>query len=249
MLRRRLLISVARASRTAGRPGALLGRLAIAGARALARPDAMAPSNSTRLDDLPLVVLDCETTGLDPARDRIVSLAALRLIGTDSTPRAMLDLLIDPGMPIPARATAIHGITDAMVFGAPSFAAAVRSLRPLLRGAVLVGHAVGFDRAMLVREARRAGVPWRQAPSLCTRELAAALLPARADVELDALAARFDVALIGRHTALGDARITAEVFAVLSRLAIRSGVATLGALRALAEQGARRLAYRRAHGH
>ena len=239
MLRRGLLISVARASRNLGGPAARLGRLASRQVRSLARPDHLAPADATPLETLPLTVVDCETTGLDVARDRVISIAALRFQGPPQAARAVLDTLVDPDVPIPAAATSVHGITDGMVAGAPAFRAAARRLAPLLRGAVLVGHAVGFDRAVLATEARRAGLPWRDPPMLCTRELAAALLPVRAGVELEALAARFDVAVAGRHTALGDAWTAAHVFAALTRLA---GNVSLGKLRALCEEGRRRLA-------
>lgn len=242
MLRRGMLISVARATRHLGGPTGRLARLALRQARMLERPDRLAPPDAMALEQLPLAVVDCETTGLDPGRDRVVSVAALRFHGSSWVPRTVLDTLIDPGTAIPAVATSVHGITDAMVVGAPAFRGAARRLVPMLRGAVLVGHAVGFDRAVLAAEARRAGLPWRDPPILCTRELAAALLPARSGLELEALAERFSIAIVGRHTALGDAWAAAHVFAALSPLAARTGVANLGGLRALAEEGRRRLA-------
>ena len=239
MLRRGFLISIARASRSFGGPATQVARLASRQARLLVRPDHLAPTDTTRLDALPLTVVDCETTGLDPGRDRVISVAALRFHGLPHAPRAVLDALVNPGVPIPAAATAVHGITDAMVADAPAFRGVARRLAPLLRGAALVGHVVSFDCAVLAAEARRAGLPWRDPPMLCTRELAAALLPAGADLELEALAARFSIALAGRHTALGDAWAAAHVFAALARLA---GEVSLGRLRALAEEGRRRLA-------
>jgi DNA polymerase III epsilon subunit-like protein len=245
MLRRGLLISIARASRRAGGPGTPLLRLALAGARALPRPDPQSPSDATPLDRLTVTVLDCETTGLDPRRDRIVALAALRFHPVGHPAQASLDTLVDPDMPIPAASTAIHGITDAMVAGAPGFRAAARRLLPLLRGTVLVGHAIGFDRAVLAREARRSGLPWRDTASLCVRELAAALLPASADLALEALADRFGVPLVGRHTAMGDAQAAAGIFAGLQRPAAKAGATTLGGLHRLAEEGRLRLARHR----
>jgi CBS domain-containing protein len=98
---------------------------------------------------------------------------------------------------------------------------------------------------MLAREARRVGMPWRDGVSLCVRELAAALLPAQADLELDGLADRFDVPLVGRHTAMGDAQAAAAIFAALQRPAAQAGATTLGGLRSLADEGRLRLARRR----
>jgi DNA polymerase III epsilon subunit family exonuclease len=226
-----------------------MARFASAQARLQIRRDWFAPPDSTPIQSLPLAVVDCETTGLDPRRDRIVSIAALCIDGARTMPRACLDTLVDPGVPIPPRATRVHGITDAMVADAPAFSIVARQLQPMLRGVALIGHAVAFDHAILVRESQRAGIPWREAPSVCTRELAAALLPSDADIELTALAARLGVPVLGRHTALGDARATAQIFTELTRLATRSGATTLGSLRAIAVDGARRIAQRRAHGY
>ena len=105
----------------------------------------------------PLVCLDLEATGVMLGRDRIVQIATATILphGAVSTWQS----LVNPEMPIPAETTAVHGITDAMVVGAPTFAALVPTLDRLLRGSDLAGYNVErFDRRLLNAEFKRAGV-------------------------------------------------------------------------------------------
>ncbi|MDD9924364.1 MAG: 3'-5' exonuclease [Rhodospirillaceae bacterium] len=185
-------------------------------------------TGATPLAALPAFVFDCETTGLDVARDRIVSLGGVRMRGPHIQHDSAIDRLVDPQRPIPARATAIHGITDAMVAQADPFGAHWAVLADSMRDAVLVGHNIAFDIAHLRRAARRAEIEWHPPPSLDTLLLAAALEPRAGSVELEAVAARLGVPVHGRHTALGDSLVTAAVFArQIVRLAERK-VTTLG---------------------
>lgn len=193
------------------------------------RPPPPAPVGpDTPLDRLPMLVLDTETTGVDVRRDRVVSIAALPLHGARVYKAQAFDRLVNPRVAIPPAASAIHGITDAMVRDAPAFAEVARALLPLLDGMVLVGHNVDFDAAMLRREAAVAGIGWNRAPTLCLAQLEAMLEPEGADLSLDAMAQRRGIDVHGRHTALGDVLVTAEILIhMLPRLADR-GVTTFG---------------------
>jgi len=194
------------------------------------------------------VVLDTETTGLDVTKDRIVSIGAVRLHGAQVYRSAALDRLIRPGMPIPARSTAVHGITDAMVADAEDFPAVFVHLAPMMEGTVLVGHNLPFDVAMLRRECTLAGFSWPDLPVLDTLLLSAALDPKADGHSLDRLAERFAVDMRGRHTALGDSLVTAEIYErMLPRLA-EAGVTTFGAAQAFAARAKRIAARQRAAG-
>lgn len=110
----------------------------------------------------PLAVLDLETTGTDPSRDRIVELAVVRCCpgGKQRT----VSLRIHPGVPILASATKVHGITDADVAACPSFARIAPRLARLLEGCDLAGFGVKrFDVPLLAAKFTRAGVPFRVA--------------------------------------------------------------------------------------
>lgn len=105
----------------------------------------------------PLVFFDLETTGVEPARDRIVEIGLIKL-NPDGT-KEMKCRRINPGMPIPASSTAIHGITDADVKDEPFFAQVARSLKGWIEGCDLAGYNSNkFDVPMLVEEFLRAGV-------------------------------------------------------------------------------------------
>lgn len=190
-------------------------------------PPATPAMPSTPLSELPSLVLDVETTGLDPAHDRIVSLAGLPLRGARAYPGDAIDLLIDPTVPIPDRARAIHGIGDETVRGAPRFGVLAPDISRRLAGTVVVGHNIGFDLAVLAAEAHRAGIAWTAPLALDTARLASALAPRERDLDLETVAARLGVEIRGRHTALGDCLITAEVFARQIALLGEAGVVTL----------------------
>jgi DNA polymerase-3 subunit epsilon len=190
-------------------------------------PPRSAPQDDTPLGALTIVVLDCETTGLNVALDRIVSLATVRIHDTRIVPSETLDLLINPGQPIPQATTDIHGITDAMVFDQPSLAQQWPRIEPALRDCVVVGHNIGFDLTLLEIELRRAGIRWQRPASLCTLQLAAALEPKLQDLNLEALARTYGIAVNGRHTALGDALLTADLYLHLLALMQARGDRTL----------------------
>lgn len=211
-------------------------------------PPAPPVTASTPLADLPVTVLDTETTGLDVTRDRIVSVGAVRLHGARMYRSAALDRLVRPGIPIPARSTAVHGISDAVVADAENFPAVFARLRPLLRGTVLVGHNLPFDVAMLRRECDLAGLAWPDPPGLDTLSLAVALDPDAPDHSLDGLAERFAVDVRGRHTALGDALVTAEIYTRMLPHLANAGVTTVGAAQAFAARAKHVIARQRAAG-
>jgi len=102
------------------------------------------------------IAFDLETTGLDPGEDRIVELAIL----DPAREEPLLNERFKPGVPIPAAATAVHGIRDADVAGCPPFADRAAEVQALIDGAVLIGFGSRrFDTLMLDAELRRAGQP------------------------------------------------------------------------------------------
>lgn len=182
----------------------------------------------TRLRDLSCVVLDCETTGLQPFDgDRLVSVSAICVSSLAITARAF-DTLVDPGVPIPAEASAIHGITDAMVVDAPTADVAVAGLRDFIGDDAVVGQVIAFDLAFLDSVARRS----RLAPfpaALDTLLMSSILWPERGVRHgLDALTERLGIEVVDRHTARGDALATAQVFVALVPMLESRGLVTVG---------------------
>ncbi len=185
-------------------------------------------TKNTLLTDLPALVFDCETTGLDVKRDVIVALGGVRMHGTQLYRSETIDRLVDPGRPIPPQSTRIHGITDRMVSDAGAFDTHWPSLHAIMQGTVLVGHNIAFDIAHLRAAASQFGINWTPPPTLDTLLLTAALEPSAPGYDLEAIAARFGVSVHGRHTALGDSLVTAEIYARLVPLLVERNVRTLG---------------------
>ena len=105
----------------------------------------------------PIVFFDLETTGVQITRDRIVEISILKI--SPDGERETKTRRINPEMPIPAEASAVHGITDADVADCPTFAQVARSLYAWLEGCDIAGfNSNRFDVPMLVEEFLRAGV-------------------------------------------------------------------------------------------
>ncbi len=187
----------------------------------------MRRSGSTPLIGLDAVVVDTETTGLDPRNAWIVEVAAVRIAGGRLDESATFRRLVRPGAPIPAAATKIHRIDDAAVSGAPEFAKVWPEFLEFIDGAVVIGHVLGFDLAVFKRECERAGIPWNRPRTLDTRLLAEVAEPSLAGYSLDGLAAWLGVEITDRHSALGDALACARIFMALRPKLLACGVRTL----------------------
>ncbi|MCO8144096.1 exonuclease domain-containing protein [Rhodovulum tesquicola] len=190
------------------------------------------------LSELRFVVFDTETTGLSPrAGDEIVQIGGVPIVNGRILRGEAFDMLVNPGRHIPAASTAVHGIDNARVAAAPDIVEAGRRFHAYCEGAVLVAHNAAFDMAFLKLKEDRIGLRFDQ-PALCTVLLAAALYPDADDLTLDALATRFGVTLANehRHTALGDALATAEVFRHMLGVLEGAGIGTLGEAIARSDQ-------------
>lgn len=218
-----------RDARRAGPPPAPLARHVVYDFDLLFAPATEALEN-TPLDRLTYVVFDTETTGLLPDEgDEIVQIAALRLVNGRRVPGEVLDLLVNPGRPIPLRATAVHGISDAMVADAPDPVQAIARFHGFAEGAVLIAHNAPFDMTFLRRREEQIGRRFDN-PILDTVLLSAVVYGRTESHSLDALAHRMGVTIPqeARHTALGDTIATAEVFLKLLPILKGRGIVTFG---------------------
>lgn len=184
-----------------------------------------------QLNELEYVVFDVETTGLHPEQgDRIVSIAGVRIRGGAVKRGEVFDALVNPRRPIPVASTRFHGITDAMVADAPPVDVVLPAFLRFAEGPVLVGHQVWFDVRFVGFETARLGLPpiTLSYPILDTLSLSEVVHGRLLDHGLDAVAARLGVVVSGRHSALGDALASAEVFVRLIELLKRRGILRLG---------------------
>ena len=201
-------------------------------------PESRRPPSHTALAALPAIALDLETTGLDVANDRVVGIGAVAMRGSIVLEEPRVDARVDPGVPIPAASTRIHGITDSEVAGAPAFAELFGPLAEMLAGSVVIGQSIRFDLAVLHHEAARAGLSWHDPPALDVAHLAGALDRGLVDLGLESLANRFGVTIEARHDALGDSLAAARIFAELIPRLREADIRTLGEAQALAARRA-----------
>jgi DNA polymerase-3 subunit epsilon len=183
-----------------------------------------------RLDRLTYVVFDSETTGLNPQQgDELVQLAAVRIVNGRRVEGEIFNTLINPGRPIPAVSTDVHGITDAMVADAPGVADAVRQFHKFAEGAVLIAHNAPFDMEFLRRLEGKIGLTFDM-PVLDTVLLSAVIYGQHEEHSLDALTHRLGITIPeeARHTAIGDTLATADAFLKLAPMLAGRGFATFG---------------------
>ena len=160
------------------------------------------------------IVLDTETTGLDPfAGDRIVEIGAVELFNHMPTGRSF-HAYVNPQREMPAEVVAVHGLTAAFLADKPVFAAIAGEFAAFIGDARLVIHNAAFDMKFLNAElgwAGQATLPWARAVD--TLELAKRRFPGAGNT-LDALCRRFGVDNSGRdkHGALLDSELLAEVY-------------------------------------
>jgi DNA polymerase III epsilon subunit family exonuclease len=182
------------------------------------------------LNEIEFVVLDVEAIGARNVPARVIELGAYRLRSGKIT--GEFQTLINPEVPLPRFITALTGITDAMVAGAPKFAEIVGSWLDFSGDAVLVAHNSMFDLPLLNREIARvfAGCRMRNA-ELCTVKLARHILPSLESHSLDALADHFALDVPERHRAAGDAKATTLILVRLLDQMDSHGVRTLAQAR------------------
>lgn len=180
------------------------------------------------LGELVFTVFDTETTGLQPNEgDEIISLGAVRVVNGRLLRQETFERLVDPQRSVPAASTAVHGLTREMLTGQPRIDRVLPEFARYATDTVLVGHNVGFDMQFLRLQEARTGIRFTQ-PVLDTLLLDAVVHPDHEAHSLEAIAARLGIDLVGRHTALGDALVTGEVFLRLLALLQQRGTRTLG---------------------
>jgi DNA polymerase-3 subunit epsilon len=188
------------------------------------------------------LVLDTETTGLDPATgDRVIEIAAIEIVNLVPTGRHFHTLL-DPERDVPEESTRIHGFTAEMLIGKPKFPAVLDEFLAFLGEDPIVAHNAPFDFGFLDAELKRAGAAAldraRMVDSLAIAKRKFPGLPN----SLDALCRRLGVdnSMRTSHNALLDVKLLAQVYLelmggkqpglVLAAAAVAAPVATLGGL-------------------
>jgi DNA polymerase-3 subunit epsilon len=188
------------------------------------------------LSELSFTVFDTETTGLSPSDgDQIIQIGATRIVNGKLLKQESFEQLVNPGRLIPPAGIPIHGITQDMVTGKPPITEVLPAFYAFAQDTVLVAHNAAFDMKFLQLLEPETGLVFSH-PVLDTLLLSAVVHPNQESHRLEAIAERFNVTVLGRHTALGDAFVTAEVWLRLLPLLQAMGITTLRQAREAAQK-------------
>jgi DNA polymerase III subunit epsilon len=180
-----------------------------------------------RLADLSFTVFDTETTGLEPsAGDEIISIGAVRIVNGRLLKHEVYEQLVNPRRPVSADSARVHGIKGRDLADQPPIGAVLPGFHRYCEDTVLVAHNAAFDMRFLELKEMATGIRFAQ-PVLDTLLLSAVVHPNHQDHRLEAIAERLGVNVTGRHTALGDALVTGEIFLRLIPLLAQQGIVTL----------------------
>ena len=180
-----------------------------------------------KLSDLTYTVFDTETTGLEPSKgDEIIQIGAARIVNNRLLRQEIFNQLVDPECPLKPESIPIHGITEDMVRGQPTIDAVLPAFHEFCTDTVLVAHNAAFDMRFLQLKEDSTGVRFQQ-PVLDTLLLSAVIHANQESHRLESIADRLGINVIGRHTALGDAFVTGEVFLKMVGLLADMGIHTL----------------------
>ena len=159
------------------------------------------------LSDLPIVIFDFETTGLDTKTARIIEIGAIKYKNGRELDR--FSTLVHPGQKLPPETFGITGINDDMLRDAPKIQDVFHAFHEFMRGCVGVAHNAEFDCNIMTHESARLGISCNY-HVICTLKMARALVQCERK-NLDALAEHYNLTFESRHRSIGDILVTAEV--------------------------------------
>lgn len=168
--------------------------------------------------DLPLAVIDVETTGLEPADDRIIEIGIVHF--EDGEVEEIYGQLIDPERNLPERVTEITGITETDLQDKPTFDEVAAEVEDQLSGVGIVAYNLDFDRSFVENELERAGHAWpSDAPTFDPLVFAREFFKDERRKNLGTIADKLGIPLEEAHRATHDAEVAGHVlYAFADRL-------------------------------
>lgn len=161
------------------------------------------------LSDLKYAIVDIETAGGAPVHGGITEIAVVIHDGEKIV--ESFETLINPETGIPAYITGLTGIDNAMVRQSPLFSEIADQLFDLLEGKIFVAHQVNFDLSFIRESFKKVGIDFKP-NKLCTVRLSRKAFPGLSSYSLGRICERFDIPILARHRAMGDAKATAILF-------------------------------------
>lgn len=152
----------------------------------------------------PVVIVDVETTGMSPVRNRITEIACIRFENGKEVKRFVS--LINPGENVPLTIQYLTGISNDMLREAPTFEECAEEIKEIFEGALFIAHNVRFDYSFIKAEMQRAGLDFKS-KMLCTARLSRKLFPEHKRHNLSIIIERFNFTCSARHRALGDTEV------------------------------------------
>lgn len=193
---------------------------------------------SLPLDRAPYVVMDTELTGMNFRNDSIVSVGALRMIGTRIEVNRPFYEVVRPSTELTSKSIIIHEITHSETEHKPGIEGIMEAFLKFCEGAIIVGHFISLDLRFLAKEMKRIGFGSLKNPAVDTCMIHDWMSQNRGDIssryfngteskDLFSLAKKFQVPVQGAHNALMDAFVTAQLFQRFIFMLIKLGVRTL----------------------
>ncbi|KKJ00207.1 3'-5' exonuclease [Prochlorothrix hollandica] len=168
------------------------------------------PDLNANLTQIPVTILDVETTGVSPRRGaRVIEVALLQVQGNRVV--AQLDTLIDPQAPLDPRAMAVNGITGGMLAHQPTFGAVLPQITAILASGLVVGHNINFDLTFLQAEYGLLGQSLPPLLALDTLPIARKYYRFPRN-NLQTIAQALQIKADRFHRAMADVQVTAGVF-------------------------------------
>lgn len=162
------------------------------------------------------ICLDCESTGLDPNKDRLIEIAVARFNFDHILQKA--ESLVDPECEIPKISQDIHKISADMLAGKPKVGQVLPDLLKMIKGHVIIGHGIGFDIALIAAEAKRNQIPNEIEKQPFIDTLRMARLYGESPINsLERLRQHFNIEAEGAHRAMSDVIVNIEVFKFLAK--------------------------------
>lgn len=179
-------------------------------------------NDDARFFDLPIAVLDVETTGLDPRVDRIIEIAIIEMKGGVVVDK--FATLVNPDQDVPDEVQKLTGIEPSQLADAPRFAEIAEEVRKRLEGRIFVAYNLAFDRAFVNEELSRVALDLPSKRYLDPLVFVRELHKSDGSKRLSAVAERLGIALTSAHRAADDAEAAGHIlYTLLSRLPERLG--------------------------